>query len=177
MELIQMKVGERFPIQKVIDHFKGNDGASLDYSREEKTLSLYVALNSPRSKEINSFNKDIIRFGFYRNELLDTAIIMIYIGTDLVFDLVYDINVLDVDMDGIIEGNRFDMYLIDSKTGILKAMRMIGLGENFISELNRICRNDRRYTSKEYNEWLQNDVYKKSLNQLWRESEKIEWYK
>lgn len=176
MELIQMQVGQLFPIEKIVKHFKGTQGgASLDYNQEDKTLSMYIGIPKPNSHEIRTFRNDPIRFGLYPNEQLDTSVIMVSYGVDFMFDLLYDINVLNPDMDGLVEGNRFDMYLIDSDTGILKGMRVIGVGENFLKEVNKITKNDGRYTTKEYNSWIQNDVHRKPITQLWRECKRIDW--
>ena len=178
MTLIKMEVGKRFPVEKVINHFKGSEGgASLDYNKEDKTLTLYVGVPKLTSREVNSFRNDVLRFALYPNKVLDTSLILLYIGRELVFDLVYDINVVDSNIDGKIEGNRFEMYLIDSHTGVLKAIRVLGLGENFIKELNQITRNDGRYTTGQYNAWLERDIYTKSIQQLWDESTRIDWDK
>jgi len=181
MELVLFEIGKRFPNEKVLEKLdvgKGHSGgASLDYIKEEKTLCMYVVLPNPTKKEIQHFRKDLIRFALYHNHMLDTSIIMTYFGTQLLVDLLYDINVVDLDMDGLVEGNRFDIFLIDSNTGILHGMRTLGLGEKFMSEINRITRNDCRYTSAEYQQWLVGDVMKKPLETLWRESERIDWDK
>lgn len=175
MEFISIELGKRLPMQDVLDKILGSQGASLNYNKEAKRLDLYVVLDNPRNREINAFRKDMIRFALYRNHLLNTSIILLHVGTELIFDLVFDINTLDMDMDGRIESNMFNMFLIDSKTGIVCGMRSIGLGEKLMSELNQITKNDGRYTSAEYNNWLENDVFKKSLNQLWYSSESIAW--
>lgn len=176
-DLVEVRVGEVFPLDEKLKKIKGGEGGQLDYNNDNKTLCMYVTLDKPRASEKQAFRKDLLRFRLYRNPLLDTAVVMVMFGTELQFDLLYDINILDADMDGLVEGNRFDMFLIDSKTGIVHAMRTIGLGKNFMSELNRICKNDGRYTTREYNEWVANDVQSKSLDTLWKESEPIEWDK
>jgi hypothetical protein len=177
MEFIQVEVGKRLPFEDVLQKMcdGGEGGASLNYNKEEKTMSLYIAIPKPTKAEIYAFRRDLVRFALYNNLLLDTSIIMVCFGVDFMFDLVYDINVLDMDMSGEVEGNRFDMFLIDSETGIVRGMRTLGLGQNFMTELNRVVRNDGRYTTKQYNEWLNNDVYRKPLKQLWIESERIDW--
>jgi hypothetical protein len=173
-----MQIGKRFPHEEVLTKMAGGEGgASLDYNKEDKTLTMYVTLPSPIEREVIAFRSGQIRFALYRNPILNTSIIMVYIGEELVFDLLFDINVLDVDMDGEVVGNRFDMFLIDSDTGILEGMRSIGLSGNFMKEINRITKNDGRYTTKQYNEWLNNDVFKKSVMRLWKESERINWDK
>lgn len=176
MELVKYQVGDLFPLEKVVNHFKGsNGGGSLDYDKEDKTVSLYIGIPSPTKREIREFN-GLIRFALYPNPQLNTSLLMICFEREFIFDLVFDINVLDIDMDGMIEGNRFSIFLIDADTGILKGMRMLGLGENFIHELNKITKNDRRYTSKEYLEWVQ-ILYQYDLPTLWRMSNRIDWDK
>jgi hypothetical protein len=182
VEVIHMQVGKRFPLEDILEKMdvgkRGNQGgASLNYNAEHKTLELYAVVPKPTSREKQSFRNDIVRFGLYHNHLLNTSLIMVKMGTDLIFDLLYDINKLDHGVDGVIEGNAFHMYMIDAETGILHGMRSMGLGENFMNELNRICKNDNRYTTAQYNEWLNNDVLQKSLPNLWVESEKIDWDK
>ena len=178
MELFSVQVGKKFPSQDVLEKLmNGQDGASLNYNSDEKLLSLYVTLANPMKKEVSIFRKDLLRFALYRNHLLNTSIIMMYIGTELVFDLIYDINLLDLNTDGEIEGNRFTMYLLNSNTGIVEAIRAIGLGRNFVKEINQIIKNDGRYSSKEFEAWLNNDVLQKSLPELWSQSERIDWDK
>jgi|SRR5579875_2160173 len=178
-ELVAYQVGEKFPDENVLRKMCSNQngGASLVYTKEDKMLSLFIAIPNPNKTEIRAFTKDLVRFAFYPNHFLDTSLIMVCFGIDFIFELLYDINVLDMDMDGLVEGNRFDMFLIDSNTGILKGIRSLGLGKNFMERINQVVKSDGRYTSKEYNEWIQNDVYKKSIRQLWSESERMDWDK
>lgn len=180
-EVVHMQVGKRFPLQDILDKMDvgmgSQGGASLNYNAEHKTLELYATIPKPRSKEKQAFRNELVRFGLYHNPLLNTSVILVKMGTDLLFDLLYDINKLGMVEGGEIEGNAFHMYLIDAETGILQGMRSMGLGENFMNELNRICKNDGRYTTAQYDEWLNNDVFVKPLPQLWIESEKIEWDK
>jgi hypothetical protein len=174
-ELIGIHVGQKLPFEDVLEKMMGKEGASLSYIKDRKGLDLYVTVPEPTKKEINAFRRGLIRFALYRNYMLNTAIIMVFFESDLVFDLVFDINTLDADMDGVVEGNALYMYFLDSKTGIVEGIRPIGLGRNFMKEINSITKNDGRYNSKEFSEWLQNDVFQKSLTQLWEESERIDW--
>lgn len=176
-ELVEVAVGKRYPFEDVLEKLCTGDegGASLNYLKETKTLCLYVAIPKPTNAEIRSFRNDPIRFRLYRNQLLNTSLIMACFGVDFMFDLLYDINVVDIDMDGQIDGNRFDMYLIDTTNGIVKGIRSIGLGKEFMGELNHITRNDGRYTTRQYNEWLTNEIFKKPLQQLWFEADRIDW--
>jgi hypothetical protein len=173
-DLVKIAVGERYPFEDVLQKILGGDGAALDYIKENKQISLYVTLNHPTKREISAFSEEI-KFSLYRNHLLGTSIILVRLGAELIFDLVYDINVLDMDMQGEVKSNIFSMFLLDSKTGIVHGIRTIGLGQKFLQELNHITKNDGRYTTAEYNEWLNSDVYKKPLSQLWQESERIAW--
>jgi hypothetical protein len=176
MEFVKIEVDKVFPIADILEKLvDGDGGASLNYNVEEKTLSLYVAIPNPTFEEIDSFRNQEIRFALYSNPVLDTSIIIAHLGTQLVFDLLYDINFVKGGVDGRVDGNRFDIFLIDSTTGILKALRVLGLGKNFMKEINRITKNDTRYTTKQYNEWLNQDVFTKGILQLWKESKKVNW--
>lgn len=175
-EFVTMQVGKRFPFEDVLEKMgNGDGGASLNYLKDEQILNMYITIPNPNKMEIKEFRNGVIRFALYPNFMLDTAIIMVCFGKEFIFELLYDINVLDMDMSGRVLGNRFDIFLIDSKTGILCGMRSIGLGREFMKQINRITKNNGRYTSAEYNEWLNNNVFKKDLKQLWRESERIDW--
>lgn len=177
MELVEYRVGERFPREDIIDSFYGKDGgASLNYKSDEKSLCLYVGISSPTSFEKSSFRKGLIEFALYESLDIDTSLILLKFGEGLILDLLYDINLLDNDVDGVVEANAFNMYFIDTSNGILEGIRTIGLGSNFMNEINKITINDRRYTSEQYSKFI-DTTYKFDLNELWDYSKKIEWNK
>lgn len=176
MEFVKMEVGKKFPLEDILKHFEGSQGgASLSYNTEKKGLSLYIGLPNPTSNEVRDINSGVIRFALYPNEELSTSIVMIKFGMDLSFDLTFDINTLPADESGELVANGLDIYLIDTNTGVLKTMRLIGLGEDILTALGGITKNDGRYTTEEYWAWIKNNVYEKSVPQLWSESERIEW--
>lgn len=174
MDLIKFEVGKRFPLEDINNHFMNNSGASLSYEKESKSLVLYMCLPDVSERESLALSEDKIKFYFYENAMLDTHLMIVKVGDAFEMDALFNINVLDKDLDGLIEGNGFKVFLIEQSDKTLKAMRLLGLGSNFMKMLNSITKNDGRYTTEEYMEWI-NETYKRPLPLLISESKGINW--
>ena len=177
MELVEYRVGKRFPREDIIESFSYKEGgASLNYNSDEKSLCLYVGIPSPTSFEKASFKNGLIKFALYQSQEIDTSLILLKFGDGLILDLLYDINLLDNDIDGVVEANAFNMYFINTLNGVLEGIRTIGLGSKFMNEINKITVNDRRYTTEQYAKFIET-TYKFDLHELWDYSKKVEWDK
>ncbi len=152
-----------------------NSGASLSYEEESKSLVLYMCLPNVSHTESVALSEGKIRFFFYENTMLDTYLMIIRVGNAFEMDALFDINVLDSDLDGLIQGNAFKIFLIEQDDKTLKSMRLLGLGDNFMKMLNKITKNDGRYTTEEYMEWIE-ETYKRPLPLLISESKEINWH-
>lgn len=174
MDIIGFEVGKRFPLLGPLSHFSGgSSGASLSYDSDERSISLYAGLPRVNNVEALSFQEGDIQFSTIDNDEMDTSLLFVRFG-DLEFDLIYDMNISSPDSDGVVLSNALHMFLIDSDSGILKAMRSIGLGPKFMKKLNQITKCDMRYTSEEYHRWIQ-DLYRESLTENIGRSTSVRW--
>src|SRR5699024_1476560 len=148
-----MRVGKRFPLEDINDHFSFQGGASLSYNSDSKSLTLYISIPDITEKEVEAVSSGDLRFFFYENKELDTHLTILEIDGVLEVDIIFDINVLG-DADGLLEGNGLHIFFIDQRTKILKAMRVLGLGDKFMSMMKSITINDGRYTTQEYMKWI-----------------------
>jgi hypothetical protein len=138
MELIQIKVGEEFPLYKgSFDEIKGKDVAFFEADDSGNGYIFCIYYNNIKDYEIETirFNKARLRIV---NSIEGYVLPMIKFSDYMIFEWVFDPTLYE-DARALqlaTENNIVTIYAIDSRTNILKCIRQANLPLKFI----QICK-------------------------------------
>lgn len=135
-EIVKSQVGERF--------FLNVYREGMFFDTDETGANLIVCFSSPTQKEIAQFDSSV-RSEFRLTVKNDILFVLAKIGDLNWMDASYNpslapsLKPLDID---IVDGNGIPMwvYLVDARTNILKAQKLIGLGTKFSKDLQRMAK-------------------------------------
>lgn len=161
---------EKYEIGQVIDNFRGrSEGVQFDISDEGGTLMVFFS--SPTAKEIEQFSagkKFEIRFV----ELHGQIIITVKIGDLPWMDAPYSPHLSEhltrLEMPDYKSGLGLTVMLVDSVTGAVKSLRIIGLSPKFTRDLFKaVAANKARlFDKQEYDATLEKIFAAYSTNKL-----------
>lgn len=150
----------KFEVGKVVDGINVN-GEDIRIDVTDEGINLIVAFSSPTGDEIESFKTGNIQTGIFNKD--DVLLFLFKFGNLAWVDVPYNVH-LSKHLTGIQEiedgeGLSLTILFIDSKTKILKALRLIGLPTRLSREIK-----SRIETQKQ--ELFDIDNYKYSIQKL-----------
>lgn len=131
----QLVVDKEFPLGDT----RGKEGFFVEYS-EDKMLYMVVCFPDMTEKERLAITQGDGRIGVF---MYDNVIYLIGKFNGLDGDSAYnvhkykDISKIDIDMPEEGEGIAFHIFAVDSRTNILKGMRMCGMGNRWTRALKK----------------------------------------
>jgi len=131
--MIKYEVGQKFPHDQYLS--RGELTVSI---LNEAFFDVFVSLNGISHDEKETWKKGKMTVSLYSDQ--NIPFIIFDFGNGFSFDVSIDIKkVLDDKVDDWLnsEANSINMYLVDADSGILVAMRMIGI--SFAENIRDIC--------------------------------------
>lgn len=160
--MIKYEVGKKFPHDKYLG--RGEITVAIV---NEAFVDVLVCLSGITSEEKKTFRKGMLTVGFF--EYKETPFVVFDLGSGFNFDVSIDITRLSVEQQNCWlnqDANVINMYLVNSETGNLEAMRMIGV--NFQDEIRDTLERQTALTNvqAQINEAIQLIDTKTMLNNL-----------
>lgn len=131
--MIEYKVGERFPLKNYVDR-----GEITVAVVNDVLFDIVVSLGGITAEEKKAFRKGAVTLSLFRYK--DVPFIVVDFGNGFSFDVSIDVTKLTEEQQErwLNEpGNIVTLFLINAHTGVLEAMRTLGI--NFAEELKDIC--------------------------------------
>ncbi|KAA6329767.1 hypothetical protein EZS27_021453 [termite gut metagenome] len=156
------EVGKRFPLEKYLN--KGECTVSI---MNEAFFDIVVCLSGITSNEKEAFKKGKLTVALFAYKTV--PFIVCDFGDGFNFDASIDIiKLTKQQQDKWLnnQGNIISLYLVNAKTGILEAMRIISV--NFAEEIRDFCEKQSEYDSV-YTQKVINEAY-----QLYQVSDMVE---
>jgi len=159
MDIQRLEVGKLFESGKT----RYTEGIKFEFTSSGPVLLIYF--ESPTDKEINSISKGKFRIGFYD---IENIIFMLAKFEDISWmDAPYNIHLsqpfsFSEQLEQEDLGFGLQIFLIDAATGILKAIRLVGLGHKFSIKLRDtiLKQKEMPFDNQSYIAKL-NDLYKR----------------
>lgn len=151
MEMTQIRVGEKYPLP-----YSGNSsGGQIDFSVNGMVITFFIS--NPSYAEIDGFENGDVEVGYV--ELPHAMLFAIKMGF-----LVVDAPYFPYDKERYLAddfepnmGIAMTAILVDADTGIVKHLRVVGLGHDFSNDFNTSYKNYCKLTYKD-------KLYHKSIN-------------
>lgn len=134
--MIRFEVGKLFPETQYLN--RGEITLSLI---NDKFFDVLCCIHEPTQEEIIQFKKG--RLSVYLYEINHIPFVIFDLD-EFNFDVSIDVTKINEEkQDNWLNAiaNVINLYLVDSKSGILKAMRMISIPVNFSEKIRDICQN------------------------------------
>jgi len=129
--MIEFKTGEKFPLTKYL-----NQGELCVSIPVGDFFDALCCIDSPTAKEIQQFKTGRLTVSLFERSNIPFIIFDIGFSFDISLDATKVIQEKPDWMKN--EANVVNMFLVDARTGILKASRMIGLPLDFCSAIRSI---------------------------------------
>lgn len=143
-----------------------SEGIRFDITDSGCNLMLYF--NEPDSAEIECVQRGEVRYGYYKEN--NVIMLLFKFGTLQWIDAPYSIHLSKnlTELQEIKEGFGFavNVYLIDARTGVLKAIRLISFSTRFSQMLKSDIENQKELTFENFDLNLNNIYRKYTTNQL-----------
>jgi hypothetical protein len=131
----QYEVGKRFPHEKYL-----NRGEITVAILNEQFFDILVCMPDPTAEEIRDFRRGVMAVNLYEQHNVPFIVVQFADG----FNVDVNINMYrthEERRDGWLnaEANAISLYLVDSHSGILHAMRTIGVPCDFANKIRDVC--------------------------------------
>jgi hypothetical protein len=132
--MIHYAVNERFPHEQYLEH--GEITAPIIRTT---FFDVFVSFNDITEMERKVFRNGPLQVSLYVNSTV--PFVVFDFGNNFSFDISINMQLSSDPVEWIeSEGNALNMFLVDAKTGILKAMRALGIDMNLVNYLKQTCR-------------------------------------
>ncbi len=139
--MIQYEVGKPFPTPLP----SSGDGAIL--SGSHGFVDVIIMFSNPRAKEIRDIKQGMVTIGVFTTQSVP-FIILKFIESGIELDPSYNASeVLKTDWLQV-EQNTMTIYLVDTDTKILKAMRVLGLKKEMVEKF-KVCASRQNFETKD----------------------------
>lgn len=161
---------EKYEVGQVVENFRGRpEGVQFDISDDGGTLIVFFS--SPSQKEVEQFSagkKFEIRFVELHNQIILTTKIGDLPWMDAPYSPHLSQHLTKLEMPDYKSGLGLNLMLVDSDTGVIKSLRIIGLSPKFTRDLFKaVAANKARlFDRSEYDAELERIFAAHSTNQL-----------
>lgn len=138
--MIQYEVGKPFPTPLP------NNGEGAILSGSNGFVDMIIMFSNPRSKEIRDIKQGMVTVGIFTTQSVPFVIVKFY-DTGIELDASYNASeALKTDWLQV-EQNTMTIYLVDTDTKILKAMRVLGIKKDMVEKFKE-CAARQNFESK-----------------------------
>lgn len=177
--MLTVGVGERIPQKWYNNLVNMGEGAMLNYDPQSKNLFICMVLDGITAKERQKTKNGLVRFRYIEKNSCFLPVVCFDNPRDG-FSLELPFNPKAYGLPELkIESNAMYIYLIEKKDYTFKAIRMLGLGSNFIHTMEQnfnAAIQDDDFDLK-YKSFLNNYVYQLQPIEIWEEATLIDWDK
>lgn len=175
-QLVEIKVGEKFPIfTESVEKLKGTDGAFFEANEFDGGYYFCIHLTDVNFMDKQSFRNDKISVRVLQGT--DNMVLpIVKFGSSMIFEMNFDPTLYDDDraLQLAERNNILSIFLIESNNGVVKAIRQCNLPLKMV----QICREawsrailDVNFSEK-FNEWMAR-MSNYSLQTLWDRATKV----